>query len=145
MKEIEIKLTNEFAQRPTRAHQGDAAIDIYAAIEDEIEIYPGSCEMVSSGIAININNPDIVGVLVGRLGMGHKCNVRLSNCLGVIDSGCQKTIGVSLFNDSCDIYTVKRGDRIAQLMFMPVFRPIINVVQEFETDTGRGGFGSSGI
>jgi len=145
MKEIEIKLTNEFAQLPTRAHEGDAALDIYAAIEGEMLICPGSCVLISSGIAVNIKDPNIVGVLVSRSGLGHKNNIRLSNCLGVIDSEYQLTIGISLFNDSMDIYTVKRGDRIAQLMFMPVYQPELKLVTDFSHDTGRGGFGSSGV
>jgi len=142
---IEIKLTNAFAKMPTYAHEGDAALDIYAAIEDEIIIYPGSCEMIPSGIAININDPNIVGILTGRSGLGHKNNIRLSNCVGVIDSGYQKTIGVSIFNDSVDIYAVRRGDRIAQLVFMPIIRANLHIVPEFGHDTGRGGFGSSGV
>jgi len=145
MKEIEIKLTNEFAKIPTYAHNGDAAIDLYAAIEDDIIIFPGSCELISSGIAVNIDDSNIVGVLVSRSGLGHKNNIRLSNCLGVIDSEYQLTIGISLFNDSIDIYTVKRGDRVAQIMFLPVYHPTVKMVTEFSHDTGRGGFGSSGI
>jgi len=141
---IEIKLTNEFAKIPTYAHEGDAALDIYAAIEDDVVIYPGSCEMVSSGIAININDENVAGILVGRSGLGHKNNIRLSNCVGVIDSGYQQTIGISVFNDSIDLFTIKRGDRIAQLMFMPIIRADLQLVTDFGHDTGRGGFGSSG-
>ena len=142
---IEIKLTNEFSKIPTYAHEGDAALDIYAAIEDEITVYPGSCEMVSSGIAININDENVAGILVGRSGLGHKNNIRLSNCVGVIDSGYQQTIGISVFNDSIDLFTIKRGDRIAQLMFMPIIRANLKLVTDFGHDTGRGGFGSSGV
>lgn len=84
-------------------------------------------------------------MLVGRSGLGCKQNIRLSNSVGVIDSGYQQTIGISLHNDGSDVFIVKRGMRIAQLLFMPVIAANLINTEKFSTNSDRGGFGSSGI
>jgi len=144
-KTIEIKLTNPFAKMPAYANYGDAGLDLAAAIEDDVAVYPGTNVMITSGIAVHINDHNVVGVLVGRSGLGHKCRIRLSNCVGIIDSSYQQTIGISVFNDGDGVFTIKRGDRIAQLLFVPVYQANLTLVDDFTVSSDRGGFGSSGV
>ena len=152
---IEIKLLHTDAKVPQYATLGSAAVDLcainllygdFSHDFDSAVINPGSSAKFCTGIAVNINNPAIVGLLDGRSGLGFKHGIRLSNCVGIIDSDYQGEIIVSLHNDSDNNYYINKGDRIAQLLFVPAIQPNFMVVNEFSSETERGvnGLGSSG-
>lgn len=142
---IELKLLNEWAKVPAYATDGSAAVDLCAAIQCPLWIEPYQTALIQTGISIRIGAPDIVGVLASRSGHGLNFKVRLGNGIGVIDSDYQQEIGVILFNDSDKIFEVMPGDRIAQLMFVPVHQVNLMVVDEFSAESNRGGFGSTGV
>ena len=141
---IELKLLNEWAKVPAYATDGSAAVDLCASIPWPVWIEPGKNLLIPTGISIRIGTPDIVGVLASRSGHGLNFKVRLGNGIGVIDSDYQQEIGVILFNDGDTAFEVMPGDRIAQLMFVPVHQVNLMVVNEFSAESGRGGFGSTG-
>ncbi len=128
------------------ATAGAAAIDLRACIKEEIDIQPGETVLVGSGIAVNIKDPNIVGIIVPRSGLGIKKGIILANTIGVIDSDYQGEIKIGLFNRSQNQYTVKPAERICQMMFMPVIRATLKLVREFSNATyrGNGGFGHTG-
>ena len=131
---------------PTYATEGSAAIDLRACIAEEVEIQPGETRFIGSGIAINIKDPNVVGIIAPRSGLGIKKGIVLANTIGVIDSDYQGEIQIGLFNRSKTAYLVKPGERICQMMFMPVIKAELNLVQDFSNETarGHGGFGHSG-
>jgi dUTP pyrophosphatase len=120
---------------------GAAAIDLRACLEEEIGIQPGQTVLVGSGIAVNIKDPNIVGIIVPRSGLGIKKGIVLANTMGVIDSDYQGEIMIGLFNRSKHGYTVKPAERICQMLFMPVIKATLQLVQEFSNATLRGGGG----
>ena len=146
MATINIKLLNERASIPQYATEGSAAMDIRAAIDSPITIAPRSQVCVGSGIAVDIKDPGMVAVLASRSGLSLKHKIRVAQGIGVIDSDYHGEIGVILENYGDDFYTVNPGDRIAQLMFMPVIMVTFVAVGAFESTTGRGtgGFGHTG-
>lgn len=131
---------------PSYATEGSAAIDLRACMEKEIEIHPGETAFIGSGIAINIKNPNVVGIIAPRSGLGIKQGIVLANTIGVIDSDYQGEIKIGLFNRGENTYIVKPGERICQMMFMPVIKAVLNLVPDFSNETarGQGGFGHSG-
>ncbi len=130
---------------PHFATDGAAAMDLCACIDAPITIAPGQSKVIPSGISIALPGPEYVALLFSRSGMGVKHGLRLSNCVGVIDSDYRGEIGVALRNDSDVAYTVSEGERIAQLMIAPVVLPTISVVDTLpESARGEGGFGSTG-
>ncbi len=131
---------------PTYATEGSAAIDLRACIAEQVEIQPGETVFIGSGIAINIKDPNVVGIIAPRSGLGIKKGIVLANTIGVIDSDYQGEIQIGLFNRSKTAYFVKPGERICQMMFMPVIKAELNLVQDFSNETarGQGGFGHSG-
>ena len=128
------------------ATPGAAAIDLRACLKAEIGIQPGETVLVGSGIAVNIKDPNIVGIIVPRSGLGIKKGIVLANTIGVIDSDYQGEIKIGLFNRSQNQYTVKPAERICQMLFMPVINATLKLVQEFSNATyrGGGGFGHTG-
>lgn len=143
---IEVKIMNEFAIVPRYQTAGSAGMDIHAAIEDDVVIYPGRWSLIPTGISVNITDSGIVAILASRSGLMLKSGVRVGQGIGVIDSDYQQQIGVILHNDGVEEFTVHRGDRIAQLLFMPVFQVNAMVVDQFSHKTERrGGFGSTGV
>jgi len=131
---------------PSYATNGSAAIDLRACLKEQLGIQPGETILVGSGIAINIKDPDIVGIIVPRSGLGIKKGVVLANTVGVIDSDYQGEIKIGLFNRSQNRYFVQPGERICQMLFMPVINATLKLVQEFSNTTfrGNGGFGHTG-
>ncbi len=148
--DIETKIVNpimgEAIPLPSYATDGSAAIDLRACLKEPIGIQPGETLLVDSGIAINIKDPNIVGLIVPRSGLGIKKGIVLANTMGVIDSDYQGEIKIGLFNRSQSPYIVRPGDRICQMLFMPVINATLKLVQEFSsaTDRGSGGFGHTG-
>ena len=143
MKEIKIKLTRG-AQIPKYATNGSAAVDLCAMIDSPITLAPGERARIPTGIALSI--PDgYVGIIAARSGLACKKGICLSNGIGVIDSDYRGEISVGLFNSSKDEFTVERGERIAQLMFVPVESAVFVSTDSLdETERGEGGFGSTG-
>ena len=143
MKEIKIKLTRG-AQIPKYATNGSAAVDLCAMIDSPITLAPGERALIPTGIALSI--PDgYVGIVAARSGLACKTGLCLSNGIGVIDSDYRGEISVGLFNSSKDEFTVERGERIAQLMFVPVESAVFVSTDSLdETERGEGGFGSTG-
>ena len=134
-------LIGEVIPLPSYATDGSAAIDLRACLKEQIGIQPGETILVGSGIAINIKDPNIVGIIVPRSGLGIKKGIVLANTMGVIDSDYQGEIKIGLFNRSQNRYLVKPGERICQMLFMPVINATLKLVQEFSNATLRGGGG----
>ena len=120
-------------------------MDLYACVDQPVNLQPGQTELIPTGIAIHISDPAIAAVLLPRSGMGHKHGIVLGNLVGLIDSDYQGQVFVSCWNRSSTEFTISPGDRIAQMMFIPVVQAEFNVVEDFETsDRAEGGFGSTG-
>lgn len=143
---VKIKLTRG-ASAPHYATGGSAALDLRAALEgSSVTIPSGGRAMIPTGIAIEPERNDIVAIVAARSGLAVKQGITLSNGIGVIDSDYRGEICVGLLNTSDVDFTVNDGDRIAQLMFMPVLQASLLVSDELsDTSRGIGGFGSTGI
>lgn len=130
---------------PTYATEGSAGIDLRAMIDNPLIIKPQETQLIPTGIAIYIADPTIAGIILPRSGLGHKHGIVLGNLVGLIDSDYQGELMVSCWNRSNTEFTISPGERIAQLMFVPVTRPTLTQVDSFEESTrGTGGFGHSG-
>lgn len=149
MKQIDLKILDsrigtEFPL-PAYATEGSAGLDLRAMINEPLTVKAGETVLIPSGISIYIADPNLAAVILPRSGLGHKNGIVLGNLVGLIDSDYQGELKVSLWNRSQADFTVNVGDRIAQLVFVPVVQASFNIVQEFEqTDRGEGGFGHSG-
>ncbi len=144
---VKIKLTRGMTP-PEYATDGSAAVDLRAALEEGVvvTIAPGARERIPTGLAISPERRDVVAVIAGRSGLGLKKGVTLANSIGVIDSDYRGEISVVLINHGEEPFEVRRGDRIAQMMFMPVLHADFLPVEELdETDRGAGGFGHTGV
>lgn len=145
VKILDERLTNEW-QLPEYASTGSAGLDLRACIHEEIQIQPQQTQLISTGMAIYIADPKLAAIILPRSGLGHKHGIVLGNLVGLIDSDYQGPLMVSCWNRSQHAFTINPGDRIAQLVFVPVVQAQLEVVKDFiETDRGTGGFGSSGI
>ena len=131
---------------PSYATDGSAAVDLRACLKEQIGIKPGQSVLIGSGIAMNIKDSNIVGIIVPRSGLGIKKGIILANTIGVIDSDYQGEIKIGLYNRSPNQYTVKPGERICQMLFMPVINATLKLVKDFSNTTyrGSGGFGHTG-
>lgn len=142
---VKIKLTRGQAL-PTYATEGSAAVDLRAALDAPVEIAPGGRAMIPTGIAIAPETRDVVAVVAARSGLAVKKGICLSNGIGVIDADYRGEICVGLLNTSAEPFTVNPGDRVAQLMFLPVLAADFLPVEELDdTARGAGGFGSTGV
>jgi dUTP pyrophosphatase len=130
---------------PQHATPGSAGMDLRACIDSPLELAPGAAELIATGISIYIADPDLAAVLLPRSGLGHKSGIVLGNLVGLIDSDYQGPLMVSVWNRGAAPFTVNPGDRIAQMVFVPVVHVDFEVVEDFSaTSRGAGGFGSSG-
>ena len=130
---------------PSRATEGSAGLDLMACLDEPVSIAPRQLVRIPTGIAIALPGPEHVALVFARSGLGIKHGISLSNGVGVIDSDYRGEIQVGLTNLSDTPYTVQPGDRIAQLVVMPVAVPELEIVTELEdTQRGTGGFGSTG-
>lgn len=149
MKQIELKVLDsrmgdEFPL-PAYATAGSAGLDLRACIDDELIIGPGETHLIPTGIAIHIADPTLAATILPRSGLGHKHGIVLGNLVGLIDSDYQGPLMISCWNRSEQEFTLTAGDRLAQLVFMPVIQASFEVVDSFQqTDRGEGGFGHSG-
>lgn len=149
MRSIDLKILDprvgDSIPLPHYATDGSAALDMRAVIDEVITVEPGETVLIPTGIAIHINNPSLAAVLLPRSGLGHKHGLVLGNLTGLIDSDYQGQIFISCWNRGSKSYAVQPGERIAQMLFVPVAQVQFNVVEEFdESERGAGGFGHSG-
>lgn len=130
---------------PAHATEGSAGLDLRAALDAPLTLAPGDAALVPSGMAIHIGDPGLCAVILPRSGLGHKHGIVLGNGTGLIDADYQGPLMVSLWNRSREAYVVQPGDRIAQLVLVPVVRAALRVVDTFEQSArGAGGFGHTG-
>ena len=147
MRTIDVKILDaRLAQStPAYATPGSAGLDLRACIERVIEVKPGQTELVPTGMAVNLGDAGLAGVVLPRSGLGHKHGIVLGNLVGLIDSDYQGQIFVSLWNRGNEVFTLTPMQRIAQLVFVPVVQVQLNPVEAFpESKRGAGGFGSTG-
>ena len=145
--EVKLKLTRGM-QAPEYATPGSAAVDLRAALEEDevVTIAPGARALIPTGLAISPASSGYVAIIAARSGLGLKKGVSLSNGIGVIDSDYRGEICVGLINHGDEAFEVRRGDRIAQMMFMPVESASFIVTDTLdETERGAGGFGHTGV
>lgn len=144
LKILDPRIGKEFPL-PRYETQDAAGLDLRACIEEPLHIAPQQTILIPTGISIYIGNPTLTAVILPRSGLGHKHGIVLGNLVGLIDADYQGPLMVSCWNRSQTEYTVIPGDRIAQLVFLPIVRAEFEVVNEFmNTARGEGGFGHSG-
>ena len=130
---------------PTYATEGSAGLDLRACVGAPLTIEPGQAELIPTGLSIYLADPSLAAMILPRSGLGHKHGLVLGNLVGLIDSDYQGPLMVSCWNRGQAAYTIEPGERIAQLVIVPVVQARFNAVESFEaTDRGEGGFGSSG-
>lgn len=131
---------------PAYATPGAAGLDLRAALSEPLELQPDQSELITTGFAIHLRDRNYCAVILPRSGLGHRHGIVLGNLVGLIDSDYQGPLMVSCWNRSGQAFTIAPGDRIAQLVFLPVAHAAFRVVDAFEpTERGEGGFGSSGV
>ena len=130
---------------PHFATPGSAAMDLCACLEGDVTLKAGARQVLPTGVAIALPSADYVALICARSGLASKHGITMANGVGVIDSDYRGELRVALFNESDTDYTIHDGDRIAQLMVLPVVQPTLEFVEELdETERGAGGFGSTG-
>jgi len=130
---------------PHYATPGSAGLDLRACLDAPLTLDPGTTELIPTGIAIHLDDPGLAAVLLPRSGLGHKHGIVLGNLVGLIDSDYQGQVMVSCWNRGTRAFTVAPGERIAQMVIVPVVQVELEIVEAFtESDRGAGGFGSSG-
>ncbi len=130
---------------PAYATPGSAGLDLRACLDAPLELAPGETKLLPTGIAIHIGDPGLCATILPRSGLGHKHGIVLGNLVGLIDSDYQGQLMVSCWNRGTEHFTVQPGERIAQLMILPVVQAQFTLVDEFDqSERGEGGFGSSG-
>ncbi|WP_417438627.1 dUTP diphosphatase [Idiomarina sp.] len=149
MTQVEVKILDDRIGQsiplPEYATQGSAGMDLRACLDQPLTIEPGQTQLIGTGIAMYIGDPNYAATILPRSGLGHKHGLVLGNLVGLIDSDYQGELKVSCWNRSNQAYTIEPGDRIAQLVILPVVQAQMSIVEEFhETDRGQGGFGHSG-
>lgn len=143
--ELKVKRLHPDAVIPQRATDGSAGIDLHAVLKEPLTVAAGERVRIPTGIAIGLPSPETVALVFARSGLAVKHGLTLSNCVGVIDSDYTGEIQVGLINQSDTAYTVQPGERIAQLVIMPVLQPTVVETDTLEkTARGDGGFGSTG-
>ena len=149
MKKIQLKILdprvgNEIPL-PEYATAGSAGLDLRAALDSSTDIKPGETLLIPTGIAIHVEDPGMAAVVLPRSGLGHKHGIVLGNLVGLIDSDYQGQLFVSCWNRGHETFTIEVGDRIAQLVIVPVIQTEFEVVEDFASShRGEGGFGHSG-
>lgn len=143
---IQVKLLREGARLPHLATAGAAACDLYALLEAPVTLQPGERRPIPTGIAIALPNSDCVAIVCARSGLALKQGLALANGIGVIDSDYRGEIFVALINNDKEPKTIENGERIGQLMILPVISASYEAVEALdETERGSGGFGSTGV
>jgi dUTP pyrophosphatase len=131
---------------PAYATEASAGLDLRAALEAPLVLEPGDAALVPSGLAIHLADPGLCAVVLPRSGLGHRHGIVLGNGTGLIDADYQGPLLISTFNRGREAYTIAPGDRIAQLVVLPIVRARLQVVDTFEQSArGAGGFGHTGV
>jgi dUTP pyrophosphatase len=142
---INIKRLHSKALNPSYGTPGSAGLDLGACIDSPLTLEPGQTELVPTGLAIHIDDPGYAAMILPRSGLGHKHGIVLGNLVGLIDSDYQGELMISCWNRSDQAFTITPGDRIAQLVIVPVMQTTFQWVEEFDSsDRGKAGFGSTG-
>ncbi|MBF0278921.1 MAG: dUTP diphosphatase [SAR324 cluster bacterium] len=150
MKKVETKILNPKLGTeiplPAYATDGAAGMDIRACIDHEVTILPSETRIIPSGFAIHINDPSLVAMIVPRSGLGIKHGIVLGNLCAVIDSDYMGEISIGLWNRGAEPYTIQPGERVCQMLFVPVLQVSLELVNDFSSDSerGQGGLGSTG-
>ena len=130
---------------PSYGTEGSAGLDLRACLQEPLTLKPGDTELIPTGLSIHIADPSLAAMILPRSGLGHKHGIVLGNLVGLIDSDYQGELMVSCWNRGQTEFTVNVGERIAQLILVPVVQADFEVVSEFDASTrGEGGFGSTG-
>ncbi len=150
MIDVELKILDPRVGKaiplPASATPASAGMDLRAVIDAPLTLQPGESALVATGVAIHIGDPGYCAVILPRSGLGHKHGLVLGNLVGLIDADYQGPLMISCWNRGSMAYTIEPGDRIAQLVFLPVAHAQFRVVDEFAaSQRGSGGFGHSGI
>ena len=150
MIDLQLKIVNPIVGKeiplPSYSSSGSAGMDLRACVESSLVIGPGESELIPTGIAIYIADSELAAVILPRSGLGHKHGIVLGNLVGLIDSDYQGELMISCWNRGQKAFTIEQGDRIAQLVIVPVVQAQFTLVEDFvETNRGIGGFGSSGF
>jgi dUTP pyrophosphatase len=141
---LDLRLGGEWPL-PAYATEGSAGLDLRACLPAALVLEPGRTELVPTGLAIHLDDPGLAAVLLPRSGLGHKHGIVLGNLVGLIDSDYQGQVMVSVWNRGAAPFTIAPGERIAQLVVVPVVQVRLEVVETFTaSERGAGGFGSSG-
>nr|WP_317622862.1 dUTP diphosphatase [Thiohalophilus sp.] len=149
MARIQLKLLDprlgEEIPLPDYATDGSAGLDLRACVDDTLVLNPGQTELIPTGLSIHIGDPSLAAVILPRSGLGHKHGIVLGNLVGLIDSDYQGQLFVSCWNRGSDSFTINIGERIAQLVFVPVVQAQFDLVEEFDASSrAEGGFGHTG-
>jgi dUTP pyrophosphatase len=144
LKILDQRLGNEFPL-PHYATDGSAGMDMRACLDEPLELAPGDTRLIPTGLAIHVADTGLAAVLLPRSGLGHKHGVVLGNLVGLIDSDYQGQVFVSCWNRGEKTFIVEPGERIAQMVIVPVVRAEFEIVEDFDaSERGAGGFGHSG-
>lgn len=144
LKILDERVGNEIPL-PSYGTEGSAGMDLRAVLDAPLTLKPGETELIKTGLAIYIEDPGLAATILPRSGLGHKHGIVLGNLVGLIDSDYQGELMVSCWNRGQTEFTIEPGDRIAQLVLVPVVQASFDIVNEFEhTERGAGGFGSTG-
>jgi dUTP pyrophosphatase len=144
LKILDPRIGTEFPM-PQYATQGSAGLDLRACLKAPLQLTPGETQLIPSGIAIHIADSSIAAMILPRSGLGHKHGIVLGNLVGLIDSDYQGEVLISCWNRGNDHFTIQPGERIAQLILVPVVHAEFSVVNDFvSSDRGAGGFGHTG-
>lgn len=150
MRNIQIKILDprlgSDIELPHYATGGSAGLDLRACLDNVLILEPGQTALIPTGIALNIEDPGLAAVILPRSGLGHKHGIVLGNLVGLIDSDYQGEVLLSCWNRGPAPFTIRPGDRVAQLVFVPVVQAALEIVDEFvATGRGAGGFGHTGV
>jgi dUTP pyrophosphatase len=149
MSRISLKILDprigESIPLPAYATDGSAGMDLRACLEEALEIRPGETHLIPTGLAIHIGDPQLAAVILPRSGLGHKHGIVLGNLVGLIDSDYQGQLFVSCWNRGNESFNIEVGERIAQLVVVPVVQAQFEIVTDFDTSKrAEGGFGHTG-
>lgn len=146
---LEVKILDQRLGRdfplPHYATDGSAGLDLRAMLEAPLDLAPGGCELIPTGLAVHIAEPGVAGMILPRSGLGHRHGIVLGNLVGLIDSDYQGPLMISCWNRSDQAFRIEIGERIAQFVIVPILRAELEIVESFESSArGAGGFGHTG-
>ena len=150
MQNLQVKILNAKIGKdipmPAYSTPGSAGMDLRACLEESLDLAPTETSLIPTGVAIFVADPGYAALILPRSGLGHKHGIVLGNLVGLIDSDYQGELMISAWNRGSSNFTIEPGDRIAQLIVVPVQQVEFSIVSEFlSTERGTGGFGSSGL